>query len=461
MSNNIKLDERPIPVVTVPPPPLPLSSDIYSARLWAAAVRIQREGIDVLAIYGDREHSANLAYLTGFDPRFEEALLLLGSDGRTKLLVGNECMGYTPDPALEIDIELFQDFSLLGQPRDKSRPLKTILTEFGLSRGVRVGAVGWKYFDGRYISADALDVPTYIAEILQDICGYDKVRNATAIFMDMERGLRVFNEPAQILQYEYAANVTAAGVLDAITHIIPGKPEWESERYLDSHGLPLSCHRMINAGNKAKRGLSSASANIINMGDPYVIAFGVTGALTCRAGCVANTADELSDELRNFYPDFAVNYFDVITTWYESIRIGITGGEIYNAVENIRNNDLYTFAVNPGHQLHLDEWINSPFSMNNPVILQSGMALQMDIIPVSVGPFCYINAEDGVVLANEELRLKIQNNYPEMWQRMQKRRITIKENYGIILHETVLPLSDLTGWLPPYALQPSQVFVKG
>jgi hypothetical protein len=89
------------------------------------------------------------------------------------------------------------------------------------------------------------------------------------------------------------------------------------------------------------------------------------------------------------------------------------------------------------------------------------MALQMDIIPVSIGPFCYINAEDGVVLADEELRKTLQKDYPEMWERMQNRRAVMRDNYGINLDESVLPLSDLAGWLPPYALNLSQVFVKG
>ena len=35
---------------------------------------MQETGIEVLAVYGDREHHASLNYLTGFDPRFEEAL---------------------------------------------------------------------------------------------------------------------------------------------------------------------------------------------------------------------------------------------------------------------------------------------------------------------------------------------------------------------------------------------------
>ena len=33
---------------------------------------------DWLVVYADREHLANIAFLSGYDPRFEEALLLLG-----------------------------------------------------------------------------------------------------------------------------------------------------------------------------------------------------------------------------------------------------------------------------------------------------------------------------------------------------------------------------------------------
>ena len=50
-------------------------------------------GYDRLVVYADREHSANLSYLTGFDPRFEEALLIVGPTGDPAILVGNECWG--------------------------------------------------------------------------------------------------------------------------------------------------------------------------------------------------------------------------------------------------------------------------------------------------------------------------------------------------------------------------------
>ena len=118
----------------------------YRARLEEAAGRAADEGLDVLVVYADREHAANLAYLTGFEPRFEEALLLIGARGGLLLLVGNECMGYLPDPAVGCEVELFQELSLMGQQRDESRPLREILSDFGIGGGVRVGCVGWKSF---------------------------------------------------------------------------------------------------------------------------------------------------------------------------------------------------------------------------------------------------------------------------------------------------------------------------
>jgi hypothetical protein len=35
---------------------------------------MQKHAYDRFVVYADREHSASLAYLTGSDPRFEEAL---------------------------------------------------------------------------------------------------------------------------------------------------------------------------------------------------------------------------------------------------------------------------------------------------------------------------------------------------------------------------------------------------
>src|SRR5262245_21008840 len=84
-----------------------------------------------LVIYADSEHMANLAYLTGYDPRFEEALLILVKTRMPEsdwmwiprpptLVVGNEGWGYTAISPLKLEKALYQNFSLLGQPRNDS-----------------------------------------------------------------------------------------------------------------------------------------------------------------------------------------------------------------------------------------------------------------------------------------------------------------------------------------------------
>ena len=45
-----------------------------STPCWRAAAR---SSLDAFVVYGDREHAANVAYLSGYDPRFEETLLIL------------------------------------------------------------------------------------------------------------------------------------------------------------------------------------------------------------------------------------------------------------------------------------------------------------------------------------------------------------------------------------------------
>jgi hypothetical protein len=57
---------------------------------------MERRAWTHLVVYGDREHFANLAWLTQMDPRFEEMLLVIGPASRPLIILGNECEGYLP-----------------------------------------------------------------------------------------------------------------------------------------------------------------------------------------------------------------------------------------------------------------------------------------------------------------------------------------------------------------------------
>jgi len=442
-------------------PPIPLSE--YLQRLGAVVARMKEAHLDFLVVYADREHFANMAYLTGFDPRFEEAVLLLDGTGRRWLLVGNECMGYLPDAALNCETVLFQEFSLMGQPRGDSRSLRAIFTDFRIGHGAAVGCAGWKYFQGPLVDnpEGAIEIPAYIVDLLRNLVGDPgKTRNAGELFMNPQDGLRVINSADQIAAFEFASIRTSESVLSVVRQVREGVTEIELGKLLNSSGLPYSCHPIVSFGEKVKRGLSSPSANRAKLGDAFVAGFGIQGALTCRAGAVARGAADLPSELREFYPRLARNYFEVVACWYESLRIGARGGDVWQRVDSVRDHAAYNFAVNPGHYLHLDEWVHSPFSPGSNVLLRSGMALQMDIIPVSRGPFCYINGEDGIVLADEILRAELASRYPACWNRIERRRAFMKEVVGMRLHEDVLPLSNTPGWLAPYVLEPANAFVN-
>jgi hypothetical protein len=442
-------------------PLLPIT--LYEDRLQAVVERMRRAGLTFLVVYADREHSANLSFLTGFDPRFEEALLLLDLQGHRLLLVGNECLGILPDPVLKIKTELFQEFSLVDQPRDQSRPIETIFREFGISSSAVVGCVGWKYFDGRNVENPslAIEIPAYLVDVLRKLTGRtNAVVNATSLFINSSDGLRLTNSVDQVARFEYAASTVSNGILQVLRHLNVSEREKDLARFYDCRGLTLTCHPMLSFGEKARRALSSPSDNTAQLGQPYTLAFGVEGGLSCRAGMIAAGPQDLPAELKEIYPQLASNYFDVIATMYEGVKVGAVAGDIFDRVDAVRRKDLFTFALNPGHYLQLDEWLCSPFSKYSRVTLRSGVAIQMDLIPVPQGPFCCLNVEDGVVLADEPLRDELRIRYPATWQRIVARRQFLRDGLGIEIDDSLLPLSNMSAWLAPYAQALDLAYVK-
>jgi Xaa-Pro aminopeptidase len=269
---------------------------IFRARLDRLRARAEERRFDRIVVYADREHSANLAYLTGFDPRFEEAILIVGATGPPAILVGNECYAMAGVAPLSMRRHLLQELSLPSQPRDRSRPLGEILGDEGIGPGIRVGVVGWKIY-GR---PEALDAPAYLVDELRRLAGTSGVvANATDLLIDAASGLRVINEVEQLAAFECAASHTSNGVRRLLFGIEPGISEREAVRLLEWDGTPLSCHLMLSSGRRASLGLLSPGDRLIERGDRFTVAFGIWGALNCRAGFVVEGAEELPEPIRN------------------------------------------------------------------------------------------------------------------------------------------------------------------
>jgi hypothetical protein len=423
----------------------------YIARLQRLRERADSAGYHRLVIYSDREHSANLAWLSGFDPRFEESLLVIGPTGDPAVLVGNEDGGLAAQAPLRMRSILFQDFSLPGQPRDRSRTLAEILSGEGIGAGGRVGLIGWKTY-GR---PERSDVPSYIVDELRALVGSDgSVENATELLIDNAMGLRTVNEVAELAALEYAACQTSGGVRNLIYNLKPGMAEAEAVRLLNWNGMPLSCHVMLTAGPRATYGMLSPGDRKMERGDRFTTAMGIWGSLTCRAGFLVEDAGELPKPISDYVDRLVAPYFEAVAEWYEALHVGQAGGTLFDIVRRHIGDPFFGVALNPGHLIGLDEWINSPIAAGSEVELRSGMAMQVDIIPATGTDYFTTNIEDGIALADTTLRAELASAYPEAWHRIQARRTFMQRQLGISLHADVLPFSNIPAFLPPFLLNP-------
>jgi Xaa-Pro aminopeptidase len=439
----------------------------YIERIASLRRLMEERELTHAVVYGDREHFANLMYLTGFDPRFEESLLIVSASGKPLIVVGNECEGYLPISPLIAEgllrFERFQSFSLLSQPRGESRPLEAIFAGEGIGPGSAVGCVGWKYFLDieRGDAAHALDIPSYIADTLRDLAGRDRVVNATDLLMHPGYGLRSFCSAADIAYFEYT-NVKAS---ESLKRMIFGLREGLREGMTDHavvelarmNGEPTGCHPTFCTGANANLGLSGPSGETIRRGQPLAANISYYGSNICRAAWIAESAKDLPTAAQDYVERFAGPYFEVLGDWFQQMQPGVLGGEIWSLVQQRLPFDLFGIYLNPGHLIHMDEWVSSPIYRGSTVPLHSGMAMQVDVIPSS--PVYYsTRMEDGIVLADAALRGQIERERPECHARIQARRRFMIDVLGYELPDEVLPLSNMPAIVAPFLLAPNTIF---
>lgn len=435
---------------------------VYEARIVAARERMAARGFDALLVYGDREHVGCIAYISGYDPRFEEGLVVLLPEGDPVLIVGNEGVGYAPISPLSLDVRLCQTFSLIDQDRSRNTKIGELLASCGLNAGMTVGLAGWKTFGPEDSDRPATEseVPSFIVDAVRGIAGgADRVVNATGLFMDAADGLRSRCEPDQIAAFEFAATHASQGILRALRALRPGLSEFEVAQRFGWIGQPLSYHPVVLSGPRTRFGLASASGRRIEPGDPLFMGMGGWGANSVRAGYIAAGPGDLPAGDSDWVEAVLMPYYSAVVTWYEALAVGARAGDVFDAVQDEVAGGIDRWMLNPGHLTHIDEWVSSPFAAGSDIRLASGMALQMDIIPVTKGGHFSANAEDGVVLADAALRGEIAAAHPAVWRRMQARRAFAIDTLGIALSEDVLPTSDILGWVPPYLLETTQVLL--
>lgn len=438
--------------------PVDLTTETMELHRQSVLERMQKAGYDCLVIYADREHGSNYAYLTGFEPRFEESVLILHTNGRAFLLLGNENLKMATHSYIKADVIHVPQFSLPYQPNHPDRGMCSILLLAGIHDRMRIGCVGWKCFtSAANDSRSLMDVPYFIVAPFIELSPNGTVNNAADIFIGVsddpdQDGLRHTYSANEIAHYEYGASLASSLVFDAMNALEPGKTEIEVASCLNTMGQPTTVTTICAAGKRFTNAVVFPRNRQMQMGDPVSITVGLRGGLTSRASYLAYAETDIPLEQRDYVERLAIPYYRAAVAWYENVGIGVSCDAIYHMIEEILPKELYNWKLNPGHYTGQDEWTASPFYTGSDVHLKSGAMLQMDIIP-SIPGYAGAGMEDGVVIADHELQRELQERYPEMWLRMKERKEYLRNVLGIVLQEEVFPMSDLCGYFRPYLME--------
>lgn len=413
-----------------------------------------------LIIYADREHFSNLEYITGYDPRFEECFIILRKNETPVLVLGNEGMGQSRCITIPVERKLCQMLSPLGQARGASQSPGEIFEEAGIDQNSRVGVLGWKSFGPKECTdwKHSFETPSFLIDALRSLC--PNVENANYLMMDPATGLRMTHEAEDLVLSELASTKASRKTWDFIRNLRPGLTELEASQAFAIDGEPCPTHP--NVCFKGKGILSPDPWTRLEYGKDIAFGMGYRRAQIHRVGVYARDLEEFENNFPGAFEGLYKKYFAAVCAWYESLGIGVKGGEVWQAVlDEIGSFSDFGIALNPGHIIDTEEWTHSPFSENDDSTLRSGMMLQCDFTarPAEFAPLG-VHIEDGVILADSDLRARIAEIAPKSMQRMLARQKFMREKLGINLRDEVLPTSDLAGLLFPFLATVDCVMAK-
>jgi Xaa-Pro aminopeptidase len=443
--------------------PVHFTIDELLERIAKTRAMMVKENLTHLVVYGDREHFGNLTYLVNYEPRFEEALLILDLQNDPLILVGNENGNrFKASPLYtggKMRYELYQPFSLLNQPKESSRQLKDIFSSEGINSQSRIGCAGWKYFSEieHHTPDFAIEIPSFIVDTLREVSKFENVVNATHIFMHPGTGLRSKCSASEIALFEFSSVMASEGMRNLLLNIKVGKTDFELIKYYNYNGYPLNCNTGMTCGTNRHIGLANPEGYTIKKGDPFSTNLGYWGSNSCRAGWVAANDDDLPEHAKGYVNNFAGPYFAAMGEWYKNMKIGVKGKVIEKLIADLLPFDKFGIFLNPGHLIHYDEWLSSPIYKGSEIEIQSGMYFQVDVIPKSKKYFS-TRMEDGIVIADASLRSELKAEYPAVYNRCMDRRKFMTDVLGFELPDEILPLSNIPAIVPPFFLNPKMIF---
>jgi hypothetical protein len=206
-------------------------------------------------------------------------------------------------------------------------------------------------------------------------------------------------------------------------------------------------------------GLRSPDSRIaLSLGDVLGICYSQRGSLCSKVGIAAYDETTVAGHLKGKVENFYQKHWQAVAAWLAALKVGITGGQLYNAVMDLIGGSEFGVTLNPGHYIGMDEWTNSSCSPGSTLPVISASVLQTDIIASRADPVMTAICEDTVIVADDDFRKTLKRAYPGVYARIEKRTKMVRELLNIPVSDDVLAVSPLTGVMFPYMLNTSLVY---
>lgn len=459
MNHQIELKEIPQPKKDHCNQSIFLSDETMNCRLEKVLQFMKERSLTKLVFYADVEHGMNFEYLVGFFPRFEEAMLILEQTGKAYLLLGNENLNKSNKARIENTPIHVPYFSLPNQPLETTCSMEELLQKAGIEEDDQIGLVGWKLLTNIKDEAVPLfDIPSFIVDALVAIVKDRKQLHHALDGMIGENGVRTVNNANEIAHYEYGASLASDGMMDAMNLMRVGVSEIELGAALCKDGQYQNVVCIAASGPRYVKGNMFPTSRLVELADAISLTVGYKGGLSSRSGYAVEDESQLPLEASDYLSRLVIPYFHAYVTWLENIRIGLCGNDLFQLIERVLPRKEYHWSLCPGHLVADEEWMSSPIYEGSKECIKSGMIFQIDIIP-SLKGYAGVCAESTIALADAHLREAIQEEYPRLWERIEKRRAYIIDQLGIALSEEILPLCSSVGYLRPFLLAKEKALI--
>ena len=439
--------------------PVILSEETIEQRKQKLLKLMKNNGLSSLIVYADKEHGSNFEYLTGFIPRFEEGLQILNQDGHSTLILGNENFNKVKFSRVKSEGVHCPLLSLPNQPMNDFKPFHTYLEQVNIDKSGKIGLVGWKLLSNDFDDFHHnFDLPAFIVSACQEVFGKEKLVNATQVYMHPGKGARANNNANEIAHYEYGSSLASDAVLSAINELDEGIKETTVGNLLSRDGQYQNVVTISAFGERFEHANIYPTNRQLKSGDKVAVTVSYKGGLSSRSGYAVSNLEELENVDQGYFENVVIPYFKAYNWWLNNISIGVKGGDFYNAFAKYYPQESYGWELCPGHLTSDEEWMSSPFYEGSDAIVQNGSIFQVDFIPVQEG-HNGISAESTIALANEDLIQEIKEQYPQLWERIEARKIYLKEQLNIELKSEVLPLASTLGYYRPFMLNSEKALV--